>query len=320
MFLTGKTEKLRENFAQLYKATYRPIFSPQNPDLLDATDLCCLEIEEETTPTTPGERLKNALRIAMLLFLIVSISTFLLLLFTSDQVQTYTLNLIGWMEDLPVALSMSLMVLLYCIALIFFFPGTPFNLAAGFLYDFWFGSLVASLGCVLGALLAFLCGRTIARSWIKTKISKYPKFKAVDWAIRKKGVYIVCLTRLSPLFPFPLLNYAFGITKINILSYFIGTTLGILPATFAYTYLGTLMRNLADMWTATDQKENPNMLLLSLGAIGTLVSIIVITLITKRAINLATIEYENRENASRKNSFEEIVIVETQQKEINDLS
>lgn len=161
----------------------------------------------------------------------------------------------------------------------------------------------------LGAVLGFIFGRTIAREWVTKKIARYPKFKAIDWALHKRGLYIVILTRLSPLFPFPLLNYAFGITQINFLSYLVGTFIGSLPATIAYTYLGTLMRNLTDMWMGGSDSEEDNfqnIMLLIGGGAATLVSIVVITLITKRAITSATKEYEARKS-SQENSFEEEV-------------
>lgn len=129
------------------------------------------------------------------------------------------------------------------------------------------------------------------------KISNYPIFKAVDKALHKKGFYIVALTRLSPLLPFPLLNYAFGITKINFLSYTIGTTLGLVPTTVAYVYLGTLMRNLTDMWTtAVEEGQEKNIIWLMLGGFASLLSIVTIAFITKRAITNATnqIGHENQ--------------------------
>jgi len=128
-------------------------------------------------------------------------------------------------------------------------------------------------------------------------MEKYPKFKAVDWAIQKNGVYIVFLTRLSPLFPFPLLNYAFGITKVKVWAYILGTTFGVLPGTIAYTYLGTLMRDLTDMWSretddSAEEWSTKQIVLVSLGTSVTIISILVISLITKRAIAKATREYE----------------------------
>jgi len=140
--------------------------------------------------------------------------------------------------------------------------------------------------------VAFLCGRTIARGWVAQWVSHYPKFRSIDWAISNNGIYIVFLTRLSPLFPFPLLNYGFGVTKVSTLNYFIGTAGGVLPSTIGYTYIGTAMRDLAEIWS----KGNTNNLIwLFVGIIITLLSIVIITFITRRAINKATKEFNEKE-------------------------
>eukprot|EP01116_Phalansterium_solitarium_P007309 TRINITY_DN1992_c0_g1_i3.p2 TRINITY_DN1992_c0_g1~~TRINITY_DN1992_c0_g1_i3.p2 ORF type:complete len:324 (+),score=47.27 TRINITY_DN1992_c0_g1_i3:141-1112(+) len=255
-----------------------------------------VESKNKHAPTTMFDRVKGAAKVTALVILACSIGVFLLVLLTSDYLQTQSVELLEWLEDLPVVPSMLLMVLFYAFALVFFCPGTPFNLASGFLYNFWFGSLVAVVGCVLGAFAAFILGRTIAREWVKRKIDQYQNFRAVDFAIQKKGMYIVFLTRLSPLFPFPLLNYAFGITKISVPGYVGGTFLGILPGTVAYAYLGTLMRDLTDMWSGGSSESgndsSVNALWMVVASLMTLVSIAVISWITKRAIASATREYE----------------------------
>jgi len=158
----------------------------------------------------------------------------------SDEVQEKTLDVLDWLENVPTVPSALTMVGIYTVVLVFLFPVTPLNLATGFLYGFWIGAAVSMVGITLGASVAFLLGRTIARDWVKDKMISRPKFKAIDWAIEKNGAYIVFLLRLSPLFPFPLINYGFGITKGTPLQYVLGTALGVAPATVVYTYLGTL--------------------------------------------------------------------------------
>jgi len=244
---------------------------------------------------------QSYLRIALLTILLSGIATFLGFLIGSNNVQSGTVEALEWLSKLPTWGSSLLMAGMYCMALLLFCPGTPFNLAAGFLFGMGLGCCVSLGGCILGSCLAFLLGRTIARDWVKDKMEKRPKFKAVDWAIQKNGLYIVFLTRLSPLFPFPLLNYAFGITKVRVWQYVAGTFAGVLPATVGYTYLGTLMRNLTDIWTATkvsDDEESgssssstTNLIWLIVGSCLTLLSIVIISLITKRAITKATKEY-----------------------------
>eukprot|EP01114_Cavostelium_apophysatum_P019346 TRINITY_DN620_c0_g1_i1.p1 TRINITY_DN620_c0_g1~~TRINITY_DN620_c0_g1_i1.p1 ORF type:complete len:470 (-),score=78.47 TRINITY_DN620_c0_g1_i1:39-1448(-) len=240
---------------------------------------------------------QSAVRISVIAVLVIGIATFLGFLIGSNHVQTAMVDVLSWLSRLPKWAGSLLMIGMYCAGLMLFCPGTPFNLAAGFLFGMWIGVGVAMAGCMLGAGGAFFLGRTLARDWVKSKMDHRPKFKAVDWAIQKNGLYIIFLTRLSPLFPFPLLNYGFGITKVAIWQYVAGTFAGVVPATFAYTYLGTLMRNLTDMWSSVggDTSSNTNIWWLVGGSVMTLVSIVVISLITKRAISKATREYEQQQ-------------------------
>jgi len=209
-----------------------------------------------------------------------------------DSFEEGSIEVLSWMTSLPTGLSAGIMILLYSVSLLFFCPGTPFNMAAGFLYGIVLGCAVSLAGCILGSVIAFVLGRTIARDWVKAKMESKPKFKAVDWALRKNGLYIVFLTRLSPLFPFPLLNYAFGVTQIKSWQYFLGTALGVTPGTIGYTYLGTLMRNVADLWTTSVSDEDGELIWWAVGGGLTLLSIIAISIITQRAISNATKEYE----------------------------
>jgi len=237
---------------------------------------------------------QTGLRITALAILIIGIATFLGFLVGSNRVQTSMVSVLEWLSHLPKWAGSLVMIGMYTGGLMLFCPGTPFNLAAGFLFGIWIGIGVAMAGCMFGAGFAFLLGRTIARDWIKSKMEQRPKFRAIDWAIQKNGLYIIFLTRLSPLFPFPLLNYGFGITKVAIWQYVAGTFAGVVPATIAYTYIGTLMRDLTDIWTATDVEggNKTNLYWLVGGAVMTVVSIVVISFITKRAITKATREYE----------------------------
>jgi len=238
------------------------------------------------------KRLLSALRLTVLLILLAGICTFFGLFLLDDSFEDGFIEVLSWMTSLPTGLSAGIMILLYSVSLLFFCPGTPFNMAAGFLYGIVLGCTVALAGCILGAVIAFVLGRTIARDWVKAKMESKPKFKAVDWALRKNGLYIVFLTRLSPLFPFPLLNYAFGVTQIKSWQYLLGTALGVTPGTIGYTYLGTLMRNVADLWSTSVSDEDGEIIWWAVGGGLTLLSIIAISIITQRAISNATKEYE----------------------------
>jgi uncharacterized membrane protein YdjX (TVP38/TMEM64 family) len=96
----------------------------------------------------------------------------------------------------------------YVPAALLFVPGSLLTLEAGFAFGVVRGTIAVSLGSVLGASAAFLAGRTLARGLIEGRISRNPKFQAIDRAVGEQGFKIVLLTRLSPIFPFNLLNQA----------------------------------------------------------------------------------------------------------------
>jgi uncharacterized membrane protein YdjX (TVP38/TMEM64 family) len=119
-----------------------------------------------------------------------------------------------------------------------FFPASILTLGAGALFGVVGGSIVVIFGATIAATLAFLLARTILRKKVEAMAEKNPKFRAVDRAISREGPKIVVLIRLSAIFPFMFVNYAFGLTGIGLVPYVISTFLGIIPVTIAIVYLG----------------------------------------------------------------------------------
>lgn len=122
------------------------------------------------------------------------------------------------------------------------FPVTAF--AAGALFGLGRGIAASLIGTGLGALGAFLIGRYLARDWISKKFSNSRKFRLFAEMTRRKGWKIVTLARLSPVFPFMIGNYVFGLTPISAVGYFGASLLGSGPSAVFYVYLGTLSRHL----------------------------------------------------------------------------
>lgn len=131
-----------------------------------------------------------------------------------------------------------LFALVYAICTVLFVPGSILTLGAGALFGLWKGSLVVLVGASAGAIAAFLLARTVMRSRVAAVVSRYPKFEALDRAIGREGGKIVFLMRLAPVFPFNIINYAFGVTAVRPLAYTIATVIGMIPGTIAYVYLG----------------------------------------------------------------------------------
>lgn len=138
-----------------------------------------------------------------------------------------------------------LFALLYVAATVLFLPGSILTLGAGVVFGLARGAIIVSISATLGATAAFLVGRYVARDWVAGKIEGNPKFKAIDEAVAREGWKIVGLTRLSPVFPFNLLNYAFGLTRVSLSHYVIASWIGMMPGTVMYVYLGSVAGTLA---------------------------------------------------------------------------
>jgi uncharacterized membrane protein YdjX (TVP38/TMEM64 family) len=134
-------------------------------------------------------------------------------------------------------------------------PGALMSLGAGFLFGVVLGTVVVSLSSVTTASIAFWLGRTLARDWVERKVAASPQFRAIDQAVAENGFQIVFLTRLSPVFPFSLLNYAFGLTRVRFRDYLLASWIGMLPGTILYVYIGSTVAELADL--ATGNVERP---------------------------------------------------------------
>ncbi|MBI3599431.1 MAG: TVP38/TMEM64 family protein [Nitrospinae bacterium] len=124
-------------------------------------------------------------------------------------------------------------VILFSITPSLFLPGLPVTVAGGIAFGPFWGTVYASIGSTIGACLAFLIARYFARSQIENLLTG--RLQAIDEGVKKNGWLFVATTRLIPLFPFNLLNYAFGLTKIRFKTYAITSWICMLPATIAYT-------------------------------------------------------------------------------------
>jgi uncharacterized membrane protein YdjX (TVP38/TMEM64 family) len=136
-----------------------------------------------------------------------------------------------------------LFMMLYAIATVFFLPGSLLTLAGGALFGPLAGTFYNLTGATLGATLAFLVARYLASEWVARKAGG--RMKQVIEGIEDEGWRFVAFTRLVPLFPFFLLNYALGLTRIRTAHYILATYVFMLPAAFALTYVGYAGRELA---------------------------------------------------------------------------
>jgi uncharacterized membrane protein YdjX (TVP38/TMEM64 family) len=170
-------------------------------------------------------------------------------------------------------------VLLYVVAAVLFVPGSALTLGAGALFGVGLGSVLVSIGATLGATAAFLVGRYLARDWVAKKIEGNAAFAAIDRAVASEGWKIVGLTRLSPAFPFTLLNYAFGLTRVSLRDYILASWIGMMPGTVMYVYLGSLAR------AAGERHRTPaEWSLYGVGLVATIVVTIFVTRLARAAL------------------------------------
>src|SRR5262249_39704886 len=132
----------------------------------------------------------------------------------------------------------------YVVATVAFVPGLVLTLAAGAIFGLLRGTLYTFVGATLGASAAFLVARYLARFRIERKIAGNPRFQAIDRAVSREGLKIVALLRLSPVFPFNLLNYSLGLTKVRFVDY-LAASIAMLPGTLVYVYYGKAAGSLA---------------------------------------------------------------------------
>jgi uncharacterized membrane protein YdjX (TVP38/TMEM64 family) len=175
-------------------------------------------------------------------------------------------------------------IAIYAIATVAFIPGSFLTLGAGVVYGTVQGFIYVFVGATVGATLAFLVGRYVARGWVARKIAGAPKFKAIDEAIGREGLKIVLLTRLSPVFPFCLLNYALSLTGVSLRDYLFGF-IGMIPGTMMYVYIGSLAHDLTMIGTA-DQPSNPTAqwAIRILGFVATVAVTLYVTRLARQAL------------------------------------
>jgi len=153
-------------------------------------------------------------------------------------------NILRWIAGLGPAGPL-IFIGIYIVAPVVFFPGVILSIGAGTVFGLLAGSIYVSIGATIGATCEFLVGRYVAREWVAARLESNPRFKAIDRAVAREGWKIVGLARLSPLFPFNLLNYAFGLTDISLRDYFFATWVGMIPGIIMYVYLGSLAGDIA---------------------------------------------------------------------------
>lgn len=131
------------------------------------------------------------------------------------------------------ALAPAIYILIYALAPVLFLPGLPITIVGGIVFGPFWGVVYTIIGSTIGASLAFLVARYVARDWVASKLTG-PKWSKLDSEVAQHGWKVVAFTRLIPAFPFNLLNYAFGLTKVSFVQYAVTSFFCMLPACIAF--------------------------------------------------------------------------------------
>lgn len=168
---------------------------------------------------------------------LASFTASLVLLVVALPLDALLESLQAWIRGLGLLAPLAFAVL-YAVLTTLLIPGSALSLGAGVLFGVWLGTVVVWAGATAAIILSFLIARYAARGRVEAFAATRPRFAAVDQAIGERGWRIVALMRLSPLFPFGLQNYFFGVTAIRFWPCCIVSTACIVPGTFLYVYLG----------------------------------------------------------------------------------
>ena len=177
-------------------------------------------------------------------------------------------------------LGLVLFVPLYALWVTLLLPGVWASMLAGALYGTWLGSGLVFLGACLGAELVFALGRSWLRGWARQRLEQFPKLQAVERAVSREGLKLVLLTRLSPAFPFSLLNLAYGLSEVSLRDYSIGLV-GIIPGTVLFCGLGALAGDVARFGEVLAGEADP--ITWSLRVAGVLATVGVVVLVSRSA-------------------------------------
>ena len=224
----------------------------------------------------------SIIRLIVLFILAAVISIILIFL----PVKDFCYTLLDWVRALG-AWGPPLLGAVYILATILFLPAFPLTIGAGFLFGVVVATITVSLCSTLGASAAFLLGRTLAREWVQERVARSPKFRALDEAIRRQGFKIVLLVRLSPAFPYNLLNYALGLTQVSFRDFFLASWIGMLPATVMYCYIGSTLKSLADLAAGKIESGVAQQVLFGIGLAATLAVTIFVTRLARQALREA---------------------------------
>jgi uncharacterized membrane protein YdjX (TVP38/TMEM64 family) len=174
--------------------------------------------------------------------------------------------------------------LAYIPASVLFVPASVLTLGAGFVFGVARGTVIVSLGSTAGAAAAFMVARTVGRDWVAGRLAGHPALDAVGRAVESEAFKVVLLTRVSPLFPFNLLNYAFGLSSVPFKTYVLASWIGMLPGTVMYIYLGSAAHSVAALLSGELHRTPGEQAMFAAGLVATVAVTTIVTRAARRVL------------------------------------
>ena len=156
-------------------------------------------------------------------------------------------------------------VCIYILIVLLILPASWLSLLSGFLYGSYLGSIIVFIAASMGASVAFFLSKTFFAKKLKNLFSRYPKLSVIEKVVEKGGLKLIFLARLSPIFPFSILNYFYGLNNIKFRDFSFGL-LGIIPGTFLYCSIGSLANSLQEL---KNVQSSNNLYMTIIGVVST---------------------------------------------------
>jgi uncharacterized membrane protein YdjX (TVP38/TMEM64 family) len=238
----------------------------------------------EVTAEAGGAAARRSVPLIRMVLLAIGLA---LLVILGRQAGRYVPQFAQWVNGLGVW-GPIVFIIGYAVAAVAFVPGSLLTLAAGAIFGLARGVVYVFIAAVLGSSAAFLVSRYLARAAIERRLVSNPRFAAIDRAVGAQGRKIVFLLRLSPVFPFNLLNYGLGLTQVRFADY-VSASVGMLPGTLLYVYYGKLAGDVAALAGGAAPEKGPGYYaVLLLGLVATIVVTTLVTRTARRALKEAT--------------------------------
>ena len=232
-------------------------------------------MDAQSDPQQNGGQKGSSRWIVMTALLVLASVGFLFLPVSAwvDKLQSY-MDALGWAG--PVVF-----IVVYAVLTVLLVPGTALTIASGVFFGLFYGTLYAVIGSNIGAFAAFMLARTSMRRRVEAWARDNPRFDAIDAALSRSGFKVVLLLRLSPVFPFCLLNYLLGLTRVPAIHYALAGVLGMFPGTLLFVYIGSLSASLAG--AAASETPEVRRLKMAMRIVGFLATIVVTWLVGRMA-------------------------------------